>query len=108
MGIVPSFGTMRARRVSLLTIFAVWSVPALAEISALYVSDRLRGAPTPLWLVIVHRAPGWYTWALMTPAILWLAQRFPLRRPVRALSIGVHIVAALTAVTIHASVVKLT
>jgi len=92
----------------MLTIIAVWSVAALAEVSALYVSDRLRGAPTPLWLVVVHRAPGWYTWALMTPAILWLAQRFPLRRPVRAASIGVHIVAALTAVTIHVAVVKLT
>ena len=44
----------------------------------------------------------------MTPAILWLAQRFPLRRPVRAASIGVHIVASLTAVTIHVAVVKLT
>ncbi len=105
---MPSFGTMRARRLSMLTIIAVWSVAALAEVSALYVSDRLRGAPTPLWLVVVHRAPGWYTWALMTPAILWLAQRFPLRRPVRAASIGVHIVAALTAVTIHVAVVKLT
>ena len=99
---------MRARRLSMLTIIAVWSVAALAEVSALYVSDRLRGTPTPLWLVVVHRAPGWYTWALMTPAILWLAQRFPLRRPVRAASIGVHIVAALTAVTIHVAVVKLT
>jgi two-component system LytT family sensor kinase len=105
---MPSFGTMRARRLSMLTITAVWSVAALAEVSALYVSDRLRGTPTPLWLVVVHRAPGWYTWALMTPAILWLAQRFPLRRPVRAASIGVHIVASLTAVTIHAAVVNLT
>lgn len=99
---------MRTRRVSMLTILAVWSVAALAEVSTLYVSERLRGAPVPLWLLVVHRAPGWYTWALMTPAIIRLAQRFPLRRPVRPLSIGVHIVASLTAVTIHAVVVKLT
>jgi two-component sensor histidine kinase len=105
---VPSFGTMRARRISLLTIAAVWSVAALAEVSALYVSDRIRGAPQPLWLVVMHRAPGWYSWALMTPAILWLARRFPLRRPLRVVALGVHIAACLAAVSIHAAVVTAT
>jgi signal transduction histidine kinase len=99
---------MRTRRVSILTIVAVWSFAALAEVSALYVSDRMRGAPQPLWLVVVHRAPGWYTWALMTPAILWLARRFPLRRPLRVGALGVHIAASLAAVTIHATVVTAT
>jgi two-component system, LytTR family, sensor kinase len=99
---------MRGRRVSLLTITAVWSIAALAEVSALYVSGRLSGTPQPLWRVVVHRAPGWYTWALMTPAILWLAERFPLRRPVRPLSIVVHVAAAAAAVTLHAAVVTVT
>ena len=99
---------MRTRRVSLLTIVAVWSVAAFAEISALYVTDRMRGTPTSLWLLVAHRAPGWYTWALMTPAILWLARRFPLKRPLGVAAVGVHIAASLVAVTIHAAVFTVT
>ncbi|HZS61474.1 MAG TPA: histidine kinase, partial [Gemmatimonadaceae bacterium] len=99
---------MRTRRVSMLTILAVWSVAALAEFSSTYVWDRIRGASMPLGLAIVRHVTGWYAWALMTPAILWLAQRFPLRRPVRPLAVGVHAVACLAAIALHSAVVTLT
>lgn len=92
----------------MLTIVAVWSLAALNEVSGAYVTDRLRGSPVSFWSVAVRRAPGWYAWAFMTPAILWLAERFPLRRPVSAVAVGVHAVAALTAVLIHAAVVQAT
>jgi two-component system, LytTR family, sensor kinase len=108
VGFMPSFSTMRTRRVSMLTILVIWSVAALAEVSATYVTDRMNGTPRPLWLVILRHAPGWYAWALMTPAILWLAERFPLRRPVRASAVIVHVVACLAAITIHAAVATAT
>ncbi len=92
----------------MLTIVAIWSVAALAEVSATYVTDRMHGTPRPLWLVILRHAPGWYAWALMTPAILWLAQRFPLRRPVRASALLVHVGACLAAITLHAAVATAT
>jgi two-component system, LytTR family, sensor kinase len=44
----------------------------------------------------------------MTPAILWLARRFPLRRPVRASALLVHAVACLVAIAIHSAVVTAT
>ena len=100
--------TMRMRRVSLLTIFAVWSVAALAEVSSTYVLDKIRGTPIPFWLAFVRHGVGWYTWAFMTPAILWLGQRFPLRRPVRLVAVLVQVAACLTAMTIHAAVITAT
>ncbi|HTD63051.1 MAG TPA: histidine kinase, partial [Gemmatimonadaceae bacterium] len=99
---------MRSRRLSMLTITAVWSVAALAEVSGTYVRDRLKGTPTPLWRVVLHHAPGWFVWVLMTPAILWLGQRFPLRRPVRPVAIVVHVVACAVAITIHVAVIAAT
>ncbi len=108
VGFVPSFDTMRTRRVSMLTIVAIWSVAALAEVSATYVTDRLHGTPRPLWVVILRHAPGWYAWALMTPAILWLAQRFPLRRPLRASALLAHLGGCLVAINIHAAVATAT
>lgn len=95
---------MRNRRVSLLIIVAVWSVAALAEVSATYVLERIRGTPMPLWRAVIRHAPGWYAWALMTPAILGLAQRFPLRRPLRTSAILVHVLASQVAIAIHAAV----
>jgi two-component system LytT family sensor kinase len=99
---------MSTRRVPMLTIFAVWSFAALAEVSSTYVWDGLRGAPITFWVVVLRRTPGWLVWAFMTPAILWLTQRFPLKRPVRPLSVAVHVVASQVAIGIHAAVVMAT
>ena len=42
------------------------------------------------WLLILNLS-YWYTWALFTPAIVWLSQRFRLERQGLALAILVHL-----------------
>jgi two-component system, LytTR family, sensor kinase len=38
---------------------------------------------------------GWYGWALLFPAVYWLARRFPLSRPLRPRHVAVHGLASL-------------
>ncbi|MGD8495732.1 MAG: histidine kinase [Gemmatimonadales bacterium] len=45
---------------------------------------------------------SWYVWALLAPAILWLAARFRFERPRRGLSLAVHLVAGLAFAVAHA------
>ena len=44
-----------------------------------YVVTRLAGAETPFPEVVLFIMPFWYLWAAYTPAVLWMARRYPLR-----------------------------
>ena len=58
-----------------------------------------RGSDHPISVAraFAAEAPGWYTWAALTPVIIALGQRFPLDRRTRPGAIGVHIGASLAA-----------
>ncbi|MGE0043812.1 MAG: histidine kinase, partial [Vicinamibacterales bacterium] len=43
----------------------------------------------------------WYSWALLTPGILWLARRFPFQSGRWALSVPVHVVGVVVATLLH-------
>ncbi len=58
---------------------------------------KLSGHPIALWRAFVGEAPQWFGWAMLTPAIISLGERYPLRRPVRPRAVGIHLVAALVA-----------
>lgn len=45
---------------------------------------------------------SWYVWALLAPAILWLASRFRFERSRWAASLGVHLGAGVTFALVHA------
>ncbi|MEO7999249.1 MAG: histidine kinase, partial [Gemmatimonadaceae bacterium] len=53
----------------------------------------MRGGTRPIetWRAFASEAPGWYVWALLTPLIAFLAERFPLGRPVKWRSIVAHV-----------------
>src|SRR6185369_5207989 len=48
-----------------------------------------------------------WAWAAMTPIVFMLAERWPLRRPLRAETIGVHLLASLAATLVHGAVYSL-
>jgi signal transduction histidine kinase len=56
---------------------------------------RLAGRPMPVWRAFLAEAPQWYGWAALTPLIVALGERFPLRAPVKARNVVVHATASL-------------
>jgi signal transduction histidine kinase len=74
---------------------AIWTVPTLLSTLETVAFASQAGRPIALWRAFVGEAPQWYGWALFTPMIVALGDRFPLRRPVRARSVLVHVGAAL-------------
>ena len=47
----------------------------------------------------------WYSWALLTPGVLWLARRFPLERATWMRSVPVHIVGVFLCTLTHVALV---
>lgn len=58
-------------------VLVVWTIPVLIS-AGLTVENRARlGTPVPFWRAIVWVTPYWYTWAILTPFVLWLGEKFP-------------------------------
>lgn len=71
-------------------IAAVWMIPALLSTAETVIFASQAGRPIALWRAFIGEAPQWLGWALLTPIILALAERFPLRRPLRPSAVLVH------------------
>jgi two-component system, LytTR family, sensor kinase len=78
-------------------IAAIWTIPALLSTVETVMFARLGGHPIATWRAFVGEAPQWFGWAALTPAIIGLGDRYPLRRPVRLPAIAVHAAASLGA-----------
>ncbi|MEP6620524.1 MAG: histidine kinase [bacterium] len=84
-------------------IAAAWTVVGLFNAEQTYVTLAVSGHPSP-WLAILGViAPGMILWALLTPAIMRLAERYPVNHR----GIGVHLVAALVAACADATLYHL-
>ena len=78
-------------------IAAVWTIPAVLSTVETVMFSRLGGRPIAVWRAFVGEAPQWFGWAMLTPVIIALAERFSLRRPVRVRSVIVHAAASVGA-----------
>lgn len=78
-----------------LGILAVWLIPAALAGVETAVFWRMRGLDNPLWRAFAGQAPGWLSWAVLTPLILRAAQRLPLRRGALARNVALHLLLAL-------------
>lgn len=64
----------------------------------------LRGDnPPALWRAVLAAAATWEIWALLTLPVAWLAERFPVERPLRARNVLVHLAAYLTTCIVQAA-----
>lgn len=86
-----------APRIAAWKIAAVWTIPVLLSTAETVIFAAQSGHPIAVWRAFVGEAPQWYGWAVLTPLILALAERFPLRRPVRVIPVCVHIGASVIA-----------
>jgi hypothetical protein len=78
-------------------IIGLWTIPALLSTLETVTFARMSGRPIELWRAFLSEAPQWYGWAALTPLIVLLAERAPLRPPVRARNVAVHAVASAAA-----------
>jgi two-component system, LytTR family, sensor kinase len=83
---------------------ALWTLPALLSTFETVVFNAMSGRPVPVWRAFVSEASGWYTWALVTPLVIRLSRRFPLRRGSRVRHVPVHLGAAVVAGALQAIV----
>jgi two-component system LytT family sensor kinase len=65
---------------SCVAVFAVWTVIVVVFTAHEYLSYAADGRPGALLHVLYWSASEWYLWALLTPAVLLAAQRFPIGR----------------------------
>ncbi len=98
----PELGWSRVQRFGLL--LATWTLPALAALAYYYLNEVVAGRPLSWRYAIVSTLPWWYTWALLTPPLLWLGRRFPIgrRSPVK-LVLLVYVPAMLILLAVHAA-----
>jgi two-component sensor histidine kinase len=86
------FGHLRAWQVA-----GVWMIPALLSTAETVIFSGQAGHPIAVWRAFVGEAPQWFGWAALTPVIVALGERYPLRRPLRGGALLVHAAASLGA-----------
>ena len=99
--------TPHRRLITAAAIFGGWTLIALLFAPQNYIANRLSPTPLPAWVVIVASASIFYTWAALTPLVLWLARRFPFRRGRFVLAGVQHVVASFLAAAVHLTAVSL-
>ena len=88
-----------------LVVVGVWTVLGLLESSKSYVSDQLRGIPRGWWAAFVGNMPWWWAWAVLTPAVFYLAAKLRLDRPAWPRALAGHLAAAVVLSLLHLTVV---
>ena len=78
-------------------VAGVWMIPALLSTAETVMFARQAGHPIAVWRAFVGEAPQWFGWAALTPVIVALGERYPLRRPFAASALLIHAVASLGA-----------
>src|SRR5688572_17927472 len=69
--------------------------------AAFYFVSTFTDKPTSFGLLLTLNLGYWYSWAVLTPAILWLTRRFPFDRATWKLSIPVHVIGVVVATSLH-------
>ncbi|HXV86764.1 MAG TPA: histidine kinase, partial [Gemmatimonadales bacterium] len=76
-------------------VSAAWVGPAILAVFQTMVQGRLGNRSPPTVLEYVWEGGDWLLYALLTPAVFWLARRQPLTRATLARRIPLHLAAAL-------------
>ena len=63
-----------------LLIFLIFSFKFLLFVPQVYYYNAHSPSPLPWWFVLLKLALGTYSWALLTPLIIWVGRRRPIER----------------------------
>jgi two-component system, LytTR family, sensor kinase len=78
-----------------LLILAAYSVLGALFTSQVWIDYAYAGHPLTWWRAAAVALADWYLWALLTPAVAWLAHRFRVDRRRFVASLAVHLPASL-------------
>ncbi len=76
-------------------VSAAWLGPAILAAFQAYVQGRIGNREPATWREIVWEGGDWLLYALLTPAVFWLARRYPLGRGTVARHMPVHLLGAI-------------
>jgi two-component system LytT family sensor kinase len=88
-------------------LLALWSIPGILAGVETVLFQMMEGRHPPLGRVLIQQCAGWWAWAAMTPIVFMLAERWPLRRPMRVATLGVHLLGSLVTTLVHGTVYSL-
>jgi signal transduction histidine kinase len=69
--------------------------------AAFYFVSTFTDKPTPFGLLLVLNLGYWYSWAVLTPGVLWLTRTFPFDRATWKAAIPIHILGVVAATSAH-------
>jgi two-component system LytT family sensor kinase len=75
-------------------VSAAWLGPAVLAAFQVYVQGRLGDRAPATWRSLLWESGDWLICALLTPAVFWLARRFPLIRGTIGRRVWVHLLSA--------------
>ena len=90
-----------------LVILGTWTSLGLLESAKAHYAYAARGRPSVWWWALVANMPWWYGWAALTPAALWIADRWPVSGSRRERAVAIHVVASAVFATAHSIVTGL-
>jgi two-component system LytT family sensor kinase len=89
-------------RVPLRVIFSVTTALGFfSAFAAFYFVSTFTEKPAPLGLLLALNLTYWYSWAVLTPGILWLSRRFPFERATWKAAIPIHVAGVVVATLLH-------
>jgi two-component sensor histidine kinase len=89
-------------RVPARVIFSVaTALGFFSAFAAFYFVATFTDKPTSFGLLLALNLGYWYSWAVLTPAVLWLTARFPFDRATWKLAIPVHVAGVVAATSTH-------
>jgi two-component system LytT family sensor kinase len=94
--------TPTAGRVPVRVIFSVaTALGFFSAFAAFYFVSTFTEKPAPLGLLLALNLSYWYSWAVLTPGILWLSGRFGFERATWKAALPVHIAGVFVAMVLH-------
>jgi two-component system, LytTR family, sensor kinase len=98
---------VRPRWIVWLLVLAGWTVLAIFFAVSSSLTYVITYQP-PRWrLTLVMALTEWYAWALLTPLVAWLVQRYPIRRGVVTRGLLVHVPAGLAFAIVKVALTRL-
>ncbi|MEQ9569770.1 MAG: histidine kinase, partial [Longimicrobiales bacterium] len=85
-----------------LSVLGFWTLVGLLSGLQSTILGRMEGQDVSLLLGAFRAVPPWWFWALATPAVGWMARRFPLEGGHWPASLAAHVGGALVATALHA------
>lgn len=86
-----------------LFVSVAWIGPAILAAFQAYVQGKLGNWNPATWRSLLWEGGDWLLYAILTPAVFWMARRFPLERGTFAWRIPLHTVAAVMLCLLWAS-----